>query len=43
MPYVGMDSPLRLLDVAELNRVLEQVSAAADEAYPEIKLIVAKY
>jgi hypothetical protein len=31
-----MDSPLRLLDAAELNHVLEQVSAAADEAYPQI-------
>ena len=36
MLYVRMDSPLRLLDGAELNHVLEQVSAAADEAYPRI-------
>ena len=36
MLYVRMDSPLRLLDAAELNHVLEQVSAAADEAYPQI-------
>jgi hypothetical protein len=28
MLYVRMDSPLRLLDAAELNHVLEQVSAA---------------
>ena len=37
MLYVRMDSPLRLLDVDELNHVLEQVSAAADEAFPQIK------
>lgn len=37
MLYVRMDSPLRLLDGEELNHVLEQVSAAADEAYPQVK------
>lgn len=42
MLYVRMDSPLRLLDGAELNHVLEQVSAAADESYPAIKPFVAK-
>jgi hypothetical protein len=36
MLYIRMDAPLRLLDVDELNHVLEQVSAAADEAYPQI-------
>jgi hypothetical protein len=41
MLYVRMDSPLRLLDGEELNHVLEQVSAAADEAYPQIKPFVA--
>ena len=41
MLYVRMDSPLRLLDGEELNHVLEQVSAAADEAYPQIKPYVA--
>jgi len=41
MLYVRMDSPLRLLDVVELNHVLEQVSAAADEAYPLIQPYVA--
>ena len=41
MLYVRMDSPLRLLDGEELNHVLEQVSAAADEAYPRIKPFVA--
>jgi hypothetical protein len=36
MLYVRMDTPLRLLDGDELNHALEQVSAAADEAYPQI-------
>ena len=42
MLYVRMDSPLRLLDGAELNHILEQVSAAADESYPAIKPFLAK-
>jgi hypothetical protein len=40
MLYIRMDSPLRVLDVEELNHVLEQVSAAADEAYPQISPFV---
>jgi len=42
MLYVRMDSPLRLLDGEELNHVLEQVSAAADEAYPQVTPFLSK-
>ena len=41
MLYVRMDTPLRLLDGDELNHALEQVSAAADEAYPQITRFIA--
>jgi hypothetical protein len=37
MLYVRMDARVRTLDPAELKYVLDQVSAATDEAYPQIK------
>jgi Putative bacterial sensory transduction regulator len=41
MLYVRMDTLLRLLDSDELNHALEQVSAAAEEAYPHISPFIA--
>ena len=37
MLYLRMETPARLLDSQELKHVLEQVSAATDEIYPQIK------
>jgi hypothetical protein len=37
MLYLRMESSTRLLDGQELKHVLEQVSAATDEIYPQIK------
>jgi hypothetical protein len=37
MLYLRMETTTRLLDAQELKHVLEQVSAATDEIYPQIK------
>jgi hypothetical protein len=37
MLYIRMETATRLLDGQELKHVLEQVSAATDEIYPQIK------
>jgi len=37
MLYIRMETSTRLLDAAELKHILEQVSAATDEIYPQIK------
>jgi hypothetical protein len=37
MLYVRMDTHLRLLDSAELKYILDQISGATNQMYPEIK------
>ena len=41
MLYVRMDTHLRILDTPELKYVIDQMSGATDEIYPQIKKFIA--
>jgi len=42
MLYIRMDTKLRTVDTSELKYILEQMSGAADEIYPQIKQFLPK-
>lgn len=42
MLYVRMDTKLRVVDATELKYILEQMSGASDEIYPQIKQYLGK-
>ena len=41
MLYVRMDTHLRILDTQEMKYVIDQMSGATDEVYPQIKKFIA--